>query len=117
MVSEGNNVKDSCAMCGVQEGTYYNWISIANDLTKEASDERRALCTKLRDEMEVARAKNKDFHIQNINRAAKSGSWQASAWYLERVYHKEYARTDKLEHSGSDGKPIQINILGVKAKD
>lgn len=33
--------------------------------------------------------------------------WHASAWRLERKNPKEWGRTDKVEHSGKDGGPIQ----------
>jgi len=37
--------------------------------------------------VEAARIKNKQFHIDKITQAK---TWQASAWYLERVYREEF---------------------------
>lgn len=37
--------------------------------------------------------------LRQIQRAAKSGAWQAAAWILERRYPQEYGRTVQ-EHTG-----------------
>jgi hypothetical protein len=38
-------------------------------------------------------------------------TWQAAAWFLERVYPQRYARRDRFEHSGINGKPIQTQAV------
>jgi hypothetical protein len=36
-------------------------------------------------------------HVANIAQAARGGSWQASAWWLERRRHAEWGKVDRLE--------------------
>lgn len=36
--------------------------------------------------------------------------WKASAWRLERRFSKQWARTEKVEHSGPEGAPIETSI-------
>lgn len=113
LVSDGNNIKDSAIMNGILEGTFWNWMKEADDnRNNENPTEYHKLCIKLSDEMKIARARNKDEHIQNINRAAKNGTWQASAWYLERVYKNEFSLKQEVEHSGN--LPVTITIKGVE---
>lgn len=114
LVSDGNNIKDAAVMNGIPEGTFWNWMKIADENRKsEDLTEYHKLCIKLSDEMKIARARNKDEHIQNINRAAKNGTWQASAWYLERVYKNEFSLKQEVEHSGN--LPVTITVKGVES--
>jgi hypothetical protein len=46
----------------------------------------------------------------NIDNSAKNGTWQASAWILERKQPKKWGRYDRTEITGADGGPIQINV-------
>lgn len=39
-------------------------------------------------------------HVANIRSAAMSGTWQASAWWLERKMPRKWGRHDRVEHSG-----------------
>ena len=40
--------------------------------------------------------------LQTITKAAREGTWQAAAWYLERVYPDEYARPDRYHDQGAE---------------
>lgn len=48
-------------------------------------------------ELRVANAESEAerFHTANVNRAASSGIWTASAWWLERRRPQDYARVDR----------------------
>jgi len=117
LVSDGNYIKDAAVLSGICEGTFWNWMKTADNLlsdtvrSEDTYTELENLCIKLSKEMKIARAKNKDQHIQNINKAANGGVWQASAWYLERVYKNEFSLKSEVELSGSAD--ITINIQGV----
>ena len=37
-------------------------------------------------------------HIDNISTAGSMGSWQASAWYLERRFPEKYGKKDIVKH-------------------
>jgi hypothetical protein len=36
-------------------------------------------------------------HVLNIRQAAQSGTWTASAWWLERRRHEDWGRKDRIE--------------------
>lgn len=123
LVSDGNFIKDAAAINGIPEGTFWNWMKIADDLISDKTRDETSytdlekLCVKLSADMRIARAKNKDQHIQNINKAANSGTWQASAWYLERVYKNEFSLRSEIDASVNMKNPITVEVVGVENKD
>jgi hypothetical protein len=48
-------------------------------------------------------------HLKNIEDAGKSGSWQASSWYLERKFPDKYGKKDTIKHE------YQLKIDNFKA--
>ena len=77
---------DICKALGIHESTLYAWLK----------DEKNPMARELSEELEKARAKRKAFMIQTITKAAREGTWQAAAWYLERVYPQEFGRCQRL---------------------
>jgi hypothetical protein len=47
--------------------------------------------------------------LAKIEKAASDGNWQAAAWKLERRYPEDYSLRQRLEHTGADGGPIEID--------
>lgn len=43
--------------------------------------------------------------------AAAPKSWQAAAWWLERKQHERWMRRDRIEQTGAEGGPIQVNAF------
>lgn len=85
LVENGATNADVCSYLGVAETTFYRWLKIPK------TDAERQLCEGLK----RAETKRKLWHLQRINRAAEN-DWKASAWYLERRYPNEYARTQRI---------------------
>ena len=81
---------DICKALGIHQSTLYKWLQ----------EPREGLEVKLFDELEKARAERKAFMIQTITKAAQAGTWQAAAWWLERVYPKEFAKPDRYHDEG-----------------
>lgn len=48
--------------------------------------------------------------LASIERAAKEGTWQAAAWWLERTYPDEYGRSIQ-EHRGEVNHTIRITYV------
>lgn len=46
--------------------------------------------------------------LAKIEKAASDGNWQAAAWKLERRYPDDFGRRERVEHTGADGGPIQV---------
>lgn len=90
LIRSGINNKDACAVAGVSESTLYRWLQ----------EPRAGLEQELYESLEKAKAERKAFMLTAITTAAKNGTWQAAAWYLERQYPAEYARPDRYHDQG-----------------
>lgn len=86
LVRNGATNADVIAYIGVVESTFYNWL-------KNPKTEAQI---KLSEGLKKAETERKLWHLQRIHKAAEEGDWKASAWYLERRYPNEYARTQRL---------------------
>lgn len=84
LVKGGASNADVIAWLGVAESTFYAWIR----------DPKNKAQQKLSQGLKKADTERKLWHLQRIHKAADSGHWQASAWYLERRYPEEFARPE-----------------------
>lgn len=50
------------------------------------------------DFIQLSQAKLEAEHLDNISDAGSMGAWQASAWFLERLYPDKYGKKDTIEH-------------------
>lgn len=86
LVKGGASNQDVIDYLGVAESTFYAWIR------EPRNDAQTALAQGLK----KAETERKLWHLQRIHKAAEEGDWKASAWYLERRYPNEYARTQRI---------------------
>lgn len=86
LVSNGASNIDVINYIGVAEGTFYAW------LRDPKTENQRQLAQGLK----KAETERKLWHLQQIQRAAEKGKWQASAWYLERKYYNEYGQAQRV---------------------
>lgn len=105
-VRTGNYLEVAAQYAGVHKGTLYRWLEQAED--PEADEMYR----NFRDALESARAQAEVRNVALIQRAADEGTWQASAWFLERTAWQRWGRRTMV--SGEDGGPVQVE---VSAKD
>lgn len=84
LVESGATNADACAYIGVNESTFYRWLQ------NPKTEAERGLCNDLK----KADARRKLWHLRKIQQASENGAWQASAWYLERRYPREYAKPE-----------------------
>jgi hypothetical protein len=71
-IESGLNQKDAQILADISHQTFHRWL-------EEHSEFSEAI--------KKAKVKNKAHHI---NKISNDKSWQASAWYLERIYKDEY---------------------------
>lgn len=85
--SMGIRNNDIAAALGVSESTFYRWIQDggATPLQRELSEG-----------LKKAEAAKKEAVLKKILEHGNE-SWQALAWYLERVYPSEFGRVDRLQ--------------------
>ena len=104
----GNYIETACQYAGISAATYYRWLTEADQ--PDATDLHRDL----REAVEKARADAEVRNVQLIQQAAQGGTWQAAAWWLERSHPKKWGRQQKVELSGENGGPIDINVNARK---
>lgn len=105
-VRTGNYIEVAAQYAGISKTTLYRWLEQADD--PDADDIYR----EFRDALESARAQAEVRNVALIQRAADEGTWQASAWYLERTAWQRWGRRTMV--SGEDGGPVRVE---VSAKD
>lgn len=81
-LAAGNTRKTACRLVGVDLHTLARWI-----------DRYATFATAI----EKAEAEAEASHVANIKAAAASGSWTASAWWLERRRNEDWGKKDRLE--------------------
>lgn len=115
MLKAGAYVDDACRAVGIARATFYNWMQRGNVQRERLNagleiEPNEAQYLDFLDTVEEADAEGIIGHLMNIDNAAKNGTWQASAWILERKQPKKWGRYDRTEISGPDGGAIQINV-------
>lgn len=115
MLRSGAYIDDACKSVGIAPSTFYNWLNRGNTQRErqgaglEVEEDERPFLEFL-ETVEMADAEGIISHVMNIDSAAKNGTWQASAWILERKQPRKWGRFDRTELSGPEGGPIEINV-------
>ena len=81
-LAAGNSRKAAAAYGGISDDALGAWMRRFADFA---------------DAVKSAEASAEVAHVANIAQASRDGSWQASAWWLERRRHAEWAKVDRLE--------------------
>ena len=114
LIKGGASNADVIAYIGVAETTFYKW------LREPANEAQKQLAQGLK----KAETERKLWHLQHIHKAAEEGDWKASAWYLERRYPNEYARTQRIsgeittnQKSDALSEAIRETVRKMEGKD
>jgi hypothetical protein len=113
----GTPVNRAVAAVGISERTFYTWMN-------RGINERERLATvpnakpnptegvylQFLQSVERARGEAITKKVAVIAKAGNEGDWRAAAWYLERQAPEEFGKIDKVEHTGSNGDAIKIQI-------
>lgn len=98
----GNYFEHACAYAGIAPSTAYRWLergrreqqSQAEGNPKDPIEQHYLeLC----ESIEKARADAIVGNVAIIQNAAKNGTWQAAAWWLERTMPNQFGRQIKAE--------------------
>jgi len=106
LIATGLKNIDACDVMGVSESRFYAWMREPRDEMEE----------KLYQALKKARGQRKGVMLKTIMQAAQGGQWQAAAWYLERVYPQEFAKTVRKEEDGSAAQIDAIRELIAEVK-
>lgn len=115
MLEAGGYVDEACQAVGIDESTYYNWLKRGKDEEDRinagiAPTPKETPFFEFFKAVRQAQAEGIMSHLMNIDHHAKNGTWQASAWILERKQPRKWGRFDRTEHTGPQGGPIQVNV-------
>ena len=100
-IKEGVPIVHASVANGISTSTFYSWY----DKGKEAKSGKYK---KFYDEINEARSVAVTLRAKRVYKAGET-SWQADAWWLERVDPENFARKDKMEVK-SDNTNTNVNI-------
>lgn len=112
-VRAGSYLDDAASYAGIARQTLWRWLSAGRtaqdkiDNDEDITDHEHRL-VEFCNAVEKARADAVIRNIGIIQQAAQDGSWQASAWYLERTNPRKWGRHETVEITGADGGAIQV---------
>ena len=95
LVESGVFNKDAAKCNGISEETFYNWQRPELPNGKPNPEYHPEFSESLK-KAEAVRKKNFILAIA----LASTKSWQAAAWYLERVYNEQFAKREIKDHKG-----------------
>lgn len=89
----GSYIETAAAYAGIHKDTLYRWL-------KKGARKQGQLYESFSDAVQKAMAESELRDLQNIDKCAMSGNWQASAWRLERKKPKQWGRKDTVKEGG-----------------
>lgn len=111
VIRAGNYAQTACEVVGISTNTYYRWLQMAEE------QGTAAIYRDFRDAIKRAEANAEVRTVARIMQAAEEGTWQASAWFLERKHPTKWGRNDKIrqEVTGAEGGPVEVVVDAKKA--
>ena len=106
----GNNItlgmplKFAAEAAGITEATFYNWMNVGGKSTKGKFFE-------FFEYIKECQSKAVQLHLKLITKAATEGSWQASAWILERRHPEEFGRKERIDMKAEHSGQIVVNLV------
>jgi hypothetical protein len=94
----GNDIETAAHFAGISVSQMYRWLEVGKfEAEKVASGQRpdpaNTQMLEFWEALRTARAEAIVRNVAYIQTAAKQGSWQAAAWWLERTVPETYSRT------------------------
>lgn len=87
-VKMGFSNQKACQYSKISQTTLYKYLQLAEEAEKKGITNDY---TKFKEELDQARAQFMMRHVARITQASDNGTWQASAWLLERRMPEEFA--------------------------
>lgn len=115
----GSFVEEACTYAHITETTYYRWKREGEAVQQkqylgETLDDTEQQILEMYEAIAEAEVSGQYAALETIRTAAKDGTWQAAAWFLERRNKKWSNRT---EVTGADGGPIEtVTVEDVDQK-
>lgn len=94
----GASLEHACYYGGIDKRTFLTWM-----IEEEERGENIAYLA-----VKTAEADAVMNWLGMLEVAGQQGTWQAAAWLLERRHPEHYGKRTRLEHTGANGAPIQV---------
>ena len=104
-IKDGVPFTHACKLAGICYDTFLEW--------QKKGSEGKPPYSEFVEQLEKARGEAVEARIKRINEAAKSGSWQADAWWLERQIPSEFGKREAVELTGKDGGAVEVEHSGA----
>jgi transposase len=132
LLKEGHYNEDVAEYIGVSQQTFYNWMNKGEELHEMSEEEYEEHIKQLPNEttkknaklflefFETVKRANTEAKMQALRNIRKAGkkSWQAEAWFLERKFRSQFARTAIVVEDNNEekGQPLLNKMIaGVDA--
>lgn len=93
----GMSITAACDYAGMSPEAFYQYQRKAERDEAAGKTSRGSIYVKFINDFKKSRAKFKMRHIARITQASDDGSWQASAWLLERRCPEEFAQRQQVD--------------------
>lgn len=95
----GYNITEACEVAEFPRSTFQTWMNTDEELRLKVKSLQRKVSAKAR---------------QNIVQEIQAGDIGDSKWWLERKEPEDFAKKDKIEHSGDPDKPFYVELPSRK---
>ncbi len=110
LIVAGVTRTDAVRGAGITYQTFLNWLA-------RGEQEQRGRFFDFLERIKRAEAQAAINCTLSIQQARIAGNWQAAAWWLERRRPNDYRKVDRVENTGADGQPQQVeHIITWKTK-
>lgn len=105
-------IRFAAMAAGVSPSAAYQWMAIARGGQNRPIDpDMVTRCERFLAEVEQARAYAVARNVGVVQQAAQGGTWQAAAWWLERQFPEEFARTSRVVVESPESLESQLREL------
>jgi hypothetical protein len=106
----GNDVETAAHYAGTSVANVYRWLEVGKTEAEKiavghAPTPEHADCLEFWEELRRARAEAIVRNVAYVQTAAKNGSWQAAAWWLERTVPEVYSKSGN-RNPGTEAREI-----------
>ena len=88
-IKRGTPITSACLIAGISKDTYYRWY-------RKGEKAKTGRFKEFYNKIEEAKAYAIALRVENIRKAGQNGSWQADAWWLERMDPENFSRKDNV---------------------
>ena len=88
-IKRGTPITSACLIAGISKDTYYRWY-------RKGEKAKTGKFKEFYNKIEEAKAYAIALRVENIRKAGRNGSWQADAWWLERMDPENFSRKDNV---------------------